>query len=259
MKEILLGEMTWKEVKEYLKECDIILLPFGSTEQHGHHLPLGVDTYIPLWICKEVSKKTGTVVAPPLWFSSCEWHMNKEGTISLRTRTLLDITFDICDSLYHHGFRNFVCVNGHTSGSNPQLLCAADEIQKAHVDAKFWIADPVMTARKTVLNECKCKILGHAEEVEASQMLVARPELVHLEKSKANLPEINSKFIHLNYRENDGEILFRMSPNRWDRVAHDGHIGDPTIATRQKGEIIMNACVDNICTFIKQIKYGDLV
>lgn len=259
MKKCLMAEMTWSEIGEYVKTSDIVLLPFGSTEQHGPHLPLGVDTYIPLWLCEEISSRTGTLIAPPLWFSCCEWHMSRPGTVSLRTRTLIDMTFDICDSLYQHGFRNFICVNGHTSGSNPQLLCAADEIQKAHPDIKFWIADPVLMAKDAVMKTCECEVLYHADEVEASQMLVARPDLVHLERCKANIPHIDSSVIHFDYRANSEEMLFRLTPERWKEVSGDGNIGDPTIATKEKGQVMMDAYVTNLCIFIEEIKRGVLV
>lgn len=259
MKNKHLAEMSFNEVQDYVKSSNIIIIPFGSVEQHGYHLPLGVDTYIPLWLAEEISKKTGVVIAPPLWFAPCEWHMGFHGTISLQPRTMMSVTFDICDSLYRHGFRNFIGINGHTSGNNPSLLCAADEIQIAHKDAKLWIVDTVLMAKDVTIEVCEADILYHADEVEASQMLVARKDLVHIEKGRNITPKIDSDVVRLDYRASKNEILFRLTADRWKKLTEDGNIGDPTIATEGKGYKMMNALVNNVCVFIEEIKNGTAI
>jgi len=254
MEKLWMQEMSWPEIKAKLQETDIVLIPAGSTEQHGPHLPLGVDTFIPIYIAEEVAKRTGVPIAPPIWFAPCEWHMGFPGTISIRPTTLISLLFDICRSLRRHGFRNFIIINGHTSGNNPALISAADEIQTEMPDVRVWVVDVVLMAKKAVLDVCEAEILYHADEVEASQMLVAREDLVQLEKAKKIIPKTKSRFIKLDYRPSDAELLFRPTAEDWRNLTSEGNIGDPTIASEEKGKVMMEALIENVVEFINDLK-----
>jgi len=203
MNRIWLHEMSWPEVEQVLNRTDVILLPVGATEQHGRHLPLGVDTYIPMHAAERIARGANVPIAPPVWFAPCEWHMGFPGTISLKPTTM------ICHSLRRHGFKNFIILNGHTSGANPSLLSAADEIQLEMPDVRLWIVDVVLMAWKACLKVCEADILYHADEIEASQMLVARKDLVHLEKTRPIIPQPKSRFIKVDYRGGDDQVLNR--------------------------------------------------
>jgi len=93
-----LRNLTWEDIKEQIKVAKgTVILPVGSTEQHGPHLPVGTDT----------------MVAPPLWFGWSPHHMVLPGTITIRPEILIEITSDIIGSLNQHGFDKFIFVNGH--------------------------------------------------------------------------------------------------------------------------------------------------
>ncbi|MFC1803912.1 creatininase family protein, partial [Thermoproteota archaeon] len=127
MKKYWLQEMSWPEVDEALTHTNIALVPVGSTEQHGLHMPLGVDTYIPMMLAEEVAKKTEVVLTPPLWFADCPHHMGFTGTITLRSETLIELVYDICMSLIKHGFKKILLLNGHTIANNPALMIAIEK------------------------------------------------------------------------------------------------------------------------------------
>ncbi len=253
MSRVLLQEMTWPEVQKKIDSNILeVLLPIGSTEQHGPHMPLGVDTYIPMWAAEQVAHQTGTPVAPPLWYAPCEHHMGFPGTISLRSSTMMNILFDMCSSLRRHGFREFIILNGHTSGANPVLLTAIDEIQRELKDVRVWIVDVVLMARDAVFGAAETDILYHADEVEAAQMLVARPDLVWLDKAEKIEPVPQSPFMPLGYRGERDQILWRHTPEEWKTLTHLGNIGDPTAATVEKGQKMMNGLVENVVSFVKE-------
>ncbi len=250
-----LQEMSWPEVAEVLKRTDVILLPVGATEQHGLHLPLGVDTYVPMHAAERIAEGAGVPIAPPVWFAHCEWHMGFPGTISLKPSTLIALLRDIVHSLRRHGFRNFIVLNGHTSGANPTLLTAADEIQLEMPDVRLWVVDVVLMAWKACLKVCEAEVLEHADEIEASQMLVARKDLVHLEKTRPILPKFTSEFTRVDYRSSDkDQVLFRLTAEDWRALTPEGQIGDPTIATEAKGKAMMDGLVENVIAFIKDLR-----
>ena len=173
-----LQEMRWPEVREYLAKKDIILIPVGSTEQHARHAPLGTDTMIAIRLAEDACQRTGVISAPPLWFGWSPHHMVLPGTISIRATVLQDLLFDAIQSLAHHGFAHFVVVNGHRITNIPWIQLAA---QRAQDELKVQVAiyDPGYM-EKEIADELGFGPLGHAEELETSQLLYLFPEMVDL-------------------------------------------------------------------------------
>jgi creatinine amidohydrolase len=110
-------DLNWMDVEKYLQHEDRILLVLGATEQHGY-LSLATDSLIPLALADAASRKTGVLVAPPLNYGVSPYFLSYPGTISLRVSTLLDAVEDIVRSLYRHGFRRMLVLNGH-GGNDP--------------------------------------------------------------------------------------------------------------------------------------------
>ena len=79
-----LQENSWSELAEKCKACDVAIIPVGSVEQHGYHLPLGTDSYVAKFLGEEAAEKTGAIVTPPLWFGWCPHHMALPGTVTIR-------------------------------------------------------------------------------------------------------------------------------------------------------------------------------
>ncbi len=105
-------ELNWMDVEEYLKHEDRVILVIGATEQHGY-LSLATDTLIPMALADAASARTNVLVAPPLNFGVSPYFLAYPGTISLRTETLLAVVEDMVNSLYQHGFRRILVLNGH--------------------------------------------------------------------------------------------------------------------------------------------------
>jgi creatinine amidohydrolase len=116
-KPLLLPEMTWVDVQEYLKGNDMVIIPMGSTEQHGPHLPLGADYLSAVELSKKISGKTRVIVAPILMVGYSEYHSDFPGTLSISTETMEQVVFECIESLIKHGFKKFLFFNAH-GGNN---------------------------------------------------------------------------------------------------------------------------------------------
>ena len=112
-----LSELNWFDVESYLEHDDRIMVVIGSCEQHGY-LSLMTDTIIPSAIADYASQRTQVLVAPPINYGVSPYFLAYPGTISLRIATLMDLVEDIVHSLYQHGFRKILFLNGH-GGNDP--------------------------------------------------------------------------------------------------------------------------------------------
>ncbi len=105
--------LTWIEVEEYLKNCKGVILPVGSTEQHGPTGAIGTDALTAQAVALEVSRRAGVIVAPTQSYGMAEHHLGFPGTMSLKPSTLLNLIHDLLVSLAIHGFQRVFIINGH--------------------------------------------------------------------------------------------------------------------------------------------------
>lgn len=247
--------MTWSEVAEALKKTNIVIIPIGSTEQHGLHLPLGVDTFIPIRIAEDVAKRADVVIAPPFWYADCPHHMGFPGTITLRSETLIEFTYDVCKSLIQHGFKEILLLNGHTIANNPDLLIAIERIQE-ETGANVYLIDLLDIAISVISKTRESELGGlyHAAELETSQMLAIKPDLVYMEKAKKVIPKSFSRFIVRDGVVPGDKVWFKTTMKEWKRLTEVGSMGDPTLASKEKGEKVIKAIVDNIVAFINELR-----
>ena len=250
VEKLWLAEMNWPEVEAVLQRTTTVLMPMGSTEQHGPHLAEGTDTYVPIYLAEGVSRLTGIPIAPPLWFTTCEQHMSFSGTISLRPTTLIAVMRDVWGSLARHGFRDFVLLNGHLGGAHPSLLAAADEFLLDRADAAVWDIDLNAIAADDLRAICASDSFPHAEELEVSQMLAIRPELVDLDKA------VDVEIPPRQY-ERQGPIgvgvLHRATSSEWRETTPTGILGLAAQGTAAKGEAILAAQIKHIAAFTEEL------
>ncbi|MCC2664104.1 MAG: creatininase family protein [Geminicoccaceae bacterium] len=119
---MLLERCTWQEVERYLEHARGIILPVGSTEQHGPTGLIGTDALCAELIARGVGEATGALVAPTLNFGMAQHHMGFCGTMTLRPQTLLAVLVDLLGSLAQHGFERCLVINGH--GGNMATIMA---------------------------------------------------------------------------------------------------------------------------------------
>ncbi len=117
-----LARMNYREVEEYLKTSDTIIIPVGSLENHGLHMPLGTDFLIPDRIAQLLDERSGLLIAPTLNYGATDDLTGFAGTVSIGTEGLIALLRTICDQLYSYGFRHFMILNGH--GGNTAAIQA---------------------------------------------------------------------------------------------------------------------------------------
>ena len=117
-----LASMTWPEINEAALQQRVAVIPAGTLEDHGLHLPIDTDIVIADKICQMLADKLpdDIVVLPPITFGFSPHHLDGPGTITLKWDTFIQSTHQIISSLFYHGFRKVLIVNGH--GSNEPVL-----------------------------------------------------------------------------------------------------------------------------------------
>lgn len=175
-------DLTWQEVEAHVATDRVVVVPIGSTEQHGPAGCLGVDTYVAITLAEDVAQQTGCLVAPPLWFGDSSHHGAFPGTISIRPTTLMAIVTDICASLARAGFDRIILLNGHKGSNLPALTSAA---RMLHEDALpgviFAIADPLHLARSAAPS-IKETTEHHAGELELSHVHARFPGRIRTDR-----------------------------------------------------------------------------
>lgn len=236
MQSINLEQQSWTDVEAYLASDNRIIMPVGSTEQHGAFAPLGTDTYVAKAIAQDAGKKTGVLVAPPLWFGWSPHHLVKPGTISIRAEILIELLCDAIGSLAEHAFKNFVVVNGHRIVNIPWMQIAAERVQRT-LGVKVVLFDPAFMS-KEVAAELGFGAIGHGEEIEISHMCHCHPELIRLDEAADN-PHGETPYYHLDPQDPRDTLCYVPATREdlqivFDRTG-DTITGRPSQATPEKG------------------------
>jgi creatinine amidohydrolase len=122
---------TWAEVEGYLETSTTVIMPIGSTEQHGPNGLIGTDAVTSEEIAYVVGDQTNTMVAPTISVGMAQHHMAFTGSMTLRPSTMIAVIGDYVNSLAHHGFDKFFFINGH-GGNSATIEAAFQEIYTAH-------------------------------------------------------------------------------------------------------------------------------
>lgn len=267
-KPLFLQEMSWKDVEIYLKTNDMVIIPLGSIEQHGPHLPLGTDSYIGLKVTEMISAKTGVVVAPVLWSGYSVYHSGFPGTLNLKPETMEQVLFETAEMLIRYGFRRFMFANFH--GGN--RVVESNVIHRInHTTEAVAVTIGIGSQVQKGGGESSAFFDNHAGLSETSWMLFVRPDLVKMEraekpkitftpemqklleagKSYADLMMIFSARLAVPEETGKGGASHQISSNGiWS-------FEDPKKATKERGKKAAEAMVNDAVKFIeawKQIK-----
>lgn len=232
----------------------VAIIPVGSTEQHGSHLPLGTDTMVAMMLAEDGAKEAGVVTAPPLWFGWSPHHMVLPGTITVRPEVLIEVLYDIIDSLHKHGFTKFVVINGHRIVNIPWMQITAERAQR-QLGVKVVLFDPAYMS-KEIVGPLGYGPVGHSEEIETSHMMYKNPHLVHLDKATDNphakhtLYSVDPAFA--------GDTLCYVPSTMKDMQrsvdAAGGTTGCPTKSCPDKGKVYHDHLVGNLVKVIRQLQ-----
>jgi len=180
---LVLQEMGWVDVQAYLENSDMVIIPLGSTEQHGPHLPLGSDYFQALSVAAKISERTRVVVAPVLLVGYSEYHSGFPGTLSIKPETMEQVVFECVESLIKYGFRRFMFFNSH-GGNNivqDKMVHRVNQTTQA-IAVAIGYGSPLQEMEEGEFFD------WHAGKGETSTMLYLYPHLVRMER--AEQPEI---------------------------------------------------------------------
>jgi len=249
-----LGELTWPDVKDFLANHDVIVIPVGSCEQHGPHLPLDTDAYDVFWLSKKAAEKACcALVAPPIYYGVSSHHMDFPGTTTLKRHTLEQLAYEVAVSLIKHGFRKIVFENGH-GGNTPALEAAVQRI-KADTGA-FVVVDTVSLIPEFIEEFIETPYDAHAGEFETSTTLANREEFVvteRIRKPPIKLPE--SKYTKIGLKEKGPRVYWGF---RTKEISETGVIGDPTKATKEKGEKAWRIAIERLAELLTELDRMEL-
>ena len=238
---LILEEMTMGEFEEGIKLTKTILIPFGSVEEHGYHLPLSTDTIQAYEICKKASCLMPLFVAPPVHYGSCRSTSCHPGTISITTTTLKGLMKDIVRSCYNHGLKNFIVLTGHAGGSHRMaLLDAGEELITEINDIRIAVLTEFELARNAGVGIVETEDDYHAGEIETSRIMHSHPHLLKGD-GKRELPVFP-----------DG-ILVRDKRKYWP----NGVWGDPSKASAEKGKQLEMLVVQKIVELATKMEEFD--
>ena len=258
MKSIWLQENNWKDVEEYLVKEKTVIIPIGSTEQHGPGLPLGLDSYVAISLAEDVAKQTGLLITPPIWFGDSPHHMAFPGTISIRTEILSEYVKDVIRSLAKHGFKNILIINGHKITNLDALHTATRNLKEFELPGIFIaVIDPIKIGVE-VANKTKEEKEHHSGELEASQMLYKYPDLVDLSKIPKINPKLEEKYSRFMksdlFSEGDSIDIVWSSKEQKQFTENTGAFSDASKATKEKGRLYHDEMVRKIVEFVKWLK-----
>jgi creatinine amidohydrolase len=250
-------ELKSPEVGQAALQDPVVVLPVGTMEQHGPHMPLMVDYIIPQRIANEVAEQLApnVIVMPPVVYSFNEHHMDFPGTIAINMYTIIDYVAQIGFSLAHHGFRHIVLLNGH--GSNVPVMDLAmrrinNESAAISVLANYWA---LIRAEDLTWDRESHGVSHHADEDETSLMLYLYPHLVDMGKAVRTVEEVQqSEHIWGAWPANT-RIHYQEF---FSRNTSTGIQGDPTGASAEKGEVLYKAAVRRTAAFFEEFRAREI-
>jgi creatinine amidohydrolase len=249
--------LTWPELDASAGMGKVVVMPVGSIEQHGHHLPVDVDVRLATSVCLAAGERApaATLVLPPVTFGYCHHVMDFPGTITVRQTTFIEHLVDVGTSLAYHGFKRILMVNGH--GSNHQLVERAARAVTLRTDAlcanlSWW--QLAADRWENEIRQSRPGGCGHACELETAMYLHVNGEGVRTDRIRGGiatyLTEIEDgrewQMVELTGRNGPATLV------EWTSTfTETGVAGLPELATAENGELVFSHTVDRLCGLIE--------
>jgi len=233
---LLLSEMTMPEFAAARQHTGTVILPVGVVEQHGPHLPLGLDAMHALALAQETARRRKCLAAPPLWYGLCRSTAEHPGTVGISGPTLQALIYDLGLGFFRQKMRCLCLLTGHAGGTHQAMLLDAAErlLKDTNLElAVVCVLDLLQEAREFL----ECAGDSHAGEVETSLALYLWPHLV-----KGTAPEEYPSFPPF--------VLVRDKTGHWP----GGVWGDPAKASPEKGQRLLELEVKALGRVIEDLE-----
>ena len=238
---IWFDELNMPLAEKAAKDGKVVIIPCGSIEEHGTHLPLNTDSLQAEYIGIEVAKKTGSLLAPPLRYGLCNSTRNFPGTVTISFDSLRSIMTDILDDFVRIGFKRLLVLTGHAGSSHMTAIkLAAKVVVNKHMQEKNRPRIMVCSDYDFAF-DLKDKNIddrdSHAGTIETSRVMAIRPDLI-TGKGTKNFPNLPR---------------FEITPDP-QKYFPSGVMGDPTIASVEIGQKINDYVVEQISKLVEELK-----
>jgi creatinine amidohydrolase len=239
MPSLFVEQLNWRDVEAAIAAHPLALLPIGAaSKEHGHHLPLNTDRLMAEHLATRVGERCpNLLVLPTITYGHYPAFLEYPGSISISAATFRDTVADVCRCLTRHGVRATYALNTGISTLTPleeaKTLLAAEQVRFDYSDLR--------AATRAVRQAIERQPCGsHADEIETSIMLHLAPQVVRLELAR---PELAADRPGPLTRDSDVEGTY--SPT--------GAWGDPTLATAEKGRLLVEGIVEHVVAAIERL------
>lgn len=234
------------------------VVPLGSLEQHGPHLPLFTDSLIISHIAHRVEQlRSESIVLLPVQWLGHSPHHRRFGCVSLDLQPYVEMICGICRSLVHLGVRKILLLNGHGGNDIPCKAAQRElksEFEQLHdlyiVYAAYW---NLAAEEFSAIRSSPPGGMGHACEMETSILLAQNPNLVDMSKAAAGGPSASMGFRTIDMLKQPPFSLI----NEFDELSPTGVLGMPELATAEKGSQFLDAAVDAVVQLIDDLGAWD--
>ncbi len=247
-----LGERIWTEIPELTNK--VVVVPLGSLEQHGHHLPMLTDTMIGTEIARRAEEALGeeALFLPTLWVGASDHHRAMPGTVSISNAVYVQVLVCILESLVGAGFRKIFLLNAHGGNITPGRMALYD-VQLRHKEkedlfltfSSWWT---IAGDQLADLEGFEAKSVTHACGMETSQILRLRPELVRMDLATgANIPYDSAFWVPDFNRPSRVDVA-----RTFEQLSITGAFGHPEISTTEKGELLFETAAREVIAFVRE-------
>lgn len=248
----LYSDLTWPEIREAIKRRPVVLLPVGSVEDHGPHLPIDTDNFLATTVCLETARRIPdeVLVMPTVPYGFNWHHIDFPGTIGIAWDHFVNYMTDITKSVAYHGFDKILIVDGH--GSNVPLVdvVARRTVMETNaLCASFIYISLVSDVARAVRESDVPGGMAHACELETSLYLHIAGDRVLKEKIQKEIALPPSRFVWHDLTDPSPVQMMEW----WSTFSHTGVLGDPTLATPEKGERLFTALMERMIGLVREM------
>jgi creatinine amidohydrolase len=243
------NRLTWPEMNAAIAAQKLVILPTGSTEQHGPHLPLDVDLFLCESVCLEVGRRAAdrVLVLPPIAYGLNLHHIDFPGTVHIEPETFIAFCLNITKSVAYHGFEKILLVNGH--GSNAPLVDLVARKTVLQTRSLCFATGYFHFLGEAFARVRESEVAAHADEMETSLYLHLAPERVRMDLAVAD----NDRMGRFVSSDSTGNYPVRFN-DYWGRWTRTGVHGDARVATAEKGRVLFEAAVEGLVQLVDELR-----
>jgi creatinine amidohydrolase len=230
-------DLAWPQIGERLKAGWPVIVPIGArAKEHGHHLPMKTDYLLARALCDGVAAQLEVLIAPVIDFGYYPAFRAYPGSQHLRAETFVALVEDVLERLIEQGAARLAIVNTGVSTEGPVQIAVRNMLERHGIEVPVADIRRLGRAREKLLEQ---KLGGHGDEHETSLILAIAPECVDMAKAKVDYGHMLGAPQTVFYRP----VAFSGDPQSGINYSETGVRGDPTLATVEKGRIILDDMV----------------